>query len=467
MAYQSTTSQEERGDTGSTSGVVSSQLYQYPNLPSFDHQLLGTAASAAQDSTRYSASHYDREGRLQPQRLVAHSNPIAIVRSRGDNADNVDYDSSDGEQDDDEIDDYSSAQRSYGDAAHHHSLPSRLLRAPLLGSVPTNDEYLSRRNMLPPVLRLSEHEDDESTDQSAADTTLSYGSLRDSQMQGRLLEQASSFQRDRHIGGLRPRVPSTMASSAPVHIGLSIGERIQQQRKLQQALSGKTTGLINSIGPVGVKKESTSSLAAMMEASSLTSNHENASAAPHHSVASVAYPGRFHGDFNNTPPEIGLPDGNAGALSTSLTGLEILRRGLRGEHDPSAIPSLGASLTAIFPHGSSLLSRSFSHPRSDMYSMQSRIGDSGREYEDSAAPAPRGASFLPPHARARAPEQGVGDRSTISAIGLSTDDLSAGENIFVSRRLMQNSLPNADATVDEDETDRNPDTEGAFDLDME
>src|SRR3569832_918385 len=96
------------------------------------------------------------------------SNPIAIRRNRTNNTSNLSHiDTSD--EDDDEEDDFDKqddillgedgvldverdARKLASRRNNSQSLPSRLLRAPFLGSVPINDDYLMYQNMLPPPM---------------------------------------------------------------------------------------------------------------------------------------------------------------------------------------------------------------------------------------------------------------------------------------------------------------------------
>jgi hypothetical protein len=206
---------------------------------------------------------------------VGRSRPIAIrqsavgIEGSGDFSENDDDDDDGGESDsnrthsaDRDIPQQEDNERSeYSQQRHcHQSLPNRvfLLRAPLLGSIPTNEEYMNRRSNIP-EFRLSEQEDVDDEEEKAT----AYGSLRDSQMQGRFLDGPRSFIQQnatrsgvtktgavvthRHHGVSSTASNNTISTSAPVHTGLSIGERIQQQRKLQLALRNQS----NSEGLVG------------------------------------------------------------------------------------------------------------------------------------------------------------------------------------------------------------------------
>jgi hypothetical protein len=212
----------------------------------------------------------------------------------------------------------------------HHSLPCRLLRAPFLGSIPTSDEYLRQRNLLPPPMRLSDNDDNmadvtDPVEQSSARWGLSYGSLRESHSQGRFLEAPLSLLDDRRKTG------TSNGRTIPVQSGLSIGERIQQQRKLQQMLRSKSNSNVTNSSESGTgthaaatSKEQISTLAAMMEASSMTDHRQeqvllaNRNGAGDVSFSSrqlVHHPPGDRGDAEVTEPVV---------LSSSLTGLQVL-----------------------------------------------------------------------------------------------------------------------------------------------
>jgi hypothetical protein len=221
----------------------------------------------------------------------------------------------------------------------HQSLPNRmfLLRAPLLGSIPTNEEYMNRRSNIP-EFRLSEQEDVDDEEEKAT----AYGSLRDSQMQGRFLDGPRSFIQQkatrssvtktgavvthRHRGVSSTASNNTLSTSAPVHSGLSIGERIQQQRKLQLALRNQSSseGLVGSTC-------STATTAITKKSSVLTEMMEK--------LSQDDTTKRIHYE-TTPPPEYGIPslaeentkdpvNSVAPLLSSSLTGLEILQHGLQ------------------------------------------------------------------------------------------------------------------------------------------
>ena len=255
---------------------------------------------------------------IQPssqQSQFTRSHPIAIRRSpnaRG----NVDLTSDDDDDEEDvnlSEDDSPNVER---DAARlglltSRSLPSRLLRAPRLSSVPTNEDYLLYRNIpvaaLPPPMSLHNDDGMSGVDLGAA-AKMSYGSLRESNQQGRFFDGPSSY-RDGRTGDIRRmvRFQATATDDTPSHSApnnLSIRDRIQQSRQQRQAQQVSTSG----------DAKPTSSLAAMFD---------KAPREPTPRISQQPAP------TATTFYENSLSALPTGALSTSLTGLEMLQRGLR------------------------------------------------------------------------------------------------------------------------------------------
>ena len=221
------------------------------------------------------------------------------------------------------------------------SLPARLLRAPRLGSVAKREddliETMAGQQLLPPPMELHNSSSDIDPLSSAVVeppvSKVSYGSLRESNVRGRFLDGPASY-RDRRTGQLKQghRVHFKEESNTAVVVhgdGLSIGERIMQSRKQQQKTSED--------------EAPASGLAAMMEGS------------PAQVPLPDAYP-------NDSLPDLdrsfsGLPQN---ALSASLTGLELLQRGL-GALSTTERESLHE--LPLDEHGrNAVLARSFSDP---------------------------------------------------------------------------------------------------------
>jgi hypothetical protein len=365
-------------------------------------------------------------GRFNP---AMRSTPIAIVRDKGARPDRY-PDTSD---DDDSVDvDLDAEERAGRNTSR--SLPVRLLRAPFLGSVPSNEDYISYQNMLPPTMELAEQP--AAGGHVNADQGTSYGSLRDSNVRGRFLDGPSSY-RDKGTGDIRSiqhrvrfRDNSTISSSAPSH-SISIGERIMRSRNLQAK---------NEVDKPS--EERTSSLTAMLE--STDDSGIIAPDVPNQSlgVSAVKAPTNQHSTaFYDDESEDQL---SSNMLSTSLTGLEVLQRGARfgsvqeGASDsdsdaPSAIPRDSTNNDAM-------MSRSLSDPVPQFGQLNvGTVND----------PATSGmASFLshsgyPPH------------------------------SILLSHQVNTTASINYQAGFEQigaglaEPLDENPDTEGAFDMDME
>lgn len=326
--------------------------------------------------------------------LTRRSSPIAIVRPRNDAAD---PDTSEDEEDYKHTNDTGTGTaRSFvadveGDAVrlglasrrHNHvahSLPTRLLCAPRLGSV--TQDYARYRQIpstaLPPAMTLREasasglsgvllpssHNND--TNHSAMRPTTSYGSLRESNQRGTFLDGPSSY-RDSRTGDIRSlqRVrfqPPAAADNDGASEGLSIRDRIQQARDRQHPseFASSTTS---------APPKPTSSLAAMFDDDDAAPRGNVASSLP----TSHFLPPHTHSltTFYNTDRASARP---SGALSTSLTGLEILQRGGLAHGSLATIQDEEELLprTLLLGHNA-LLSRSLSDPRGAVHTNPSLL----------------------------------------------------------------------------------------------
>lgn len=283
------------------------------------------------------------------------SSPIAIKRSSG--YDSSGIETSDDEDDESLVDVERDAVKlglvsDTNDINMSRSLPSRLLRAPRLGSVPTNEDYISYRNIpsatLPPPMTLN----DQSFSLSGVlpEQTTSYGSLRESNMKGTFFDGPSSY-RDSRTGDIRrleQRVRFTQKDDSSETQGgesscLSIRDRIKKAREKKEKEAADAP------------KKPTSSLAAMFD------GNEQSDTKPSAEDAAADFQNR---SFMDSSPfyETALP---SGALSTSLTGLEMLQRGLRlatiTDHDSHSDDQLSRDANTNGHHG--VLSRSLSDTR--------------------------------------------------------------------------------------------------------
>jgi hypothetical protein len=375
-----------------------------------------------------------------------------------------------------------------------------LLRAPKLGSsVPNEEEELPGLKLTEPQL-----EDDPEGGTEADKTEMSYGSLRESQLEGRFLQRPRSYYHRpennfRNSSSQMDNAPSTskknvrfqMASSAPTTFtGLSIGERIQQSRQqqkqqLQQEQEQK-------------KPHSISSLSAMLQASSVhdASTQDLAQTFQSNDV--------FRTEISTTMENCLLPEDHwtlnarnrctnnddEAMLSTSLTGLEVLQRGLADR-----------SLSSSFRSGTNAINHALARSYSDPVPSQRRTD------------VPRVNFLLPPASASSTTTQSTSTTTTstalssglsmlarrdeaderfvvttrnssgtvppryCSAFGMLTLQSLSTPSGFASSGLMGSSLlqlaqPSQATSVDQayqnsTDLDFDPDNEGAFDMDME
>lgn len=246
------------------------------------------------------------------------SSPIAIIRShnRGLPGHNDPPQGSSDDDDDDSIIDVEldalKLQEKYGEkiaasCPGEKKVSVSLLKAPYLGSMSRSEIFLS----LPPM-NLSMG----SVEEPLMDIHDGYGSLRDSHQKGKFLDGPASYRdgRSGQIKRLDHRVRFHASSAQP---SISIGERIQQARKNKEIQKKKEQD----------KKEpaTTSSLSAMMDqvvrkSDDTTDGSEKSTHHVHESAAPDGAAGAF-GDLKN----FGAGDEDEpNMMSTSLTGIEVL-----------------------------------------------------------------------------------------------------------------------------------------------
>lgn len=293
------------------------------------------------------------------------SNPIAIIRSDDDPySDSSDDEVGDGDTSTIhlELDALRIAAKSgKSGGGSSSSLPSHLLRAPRLTALPDNENQnksaMQYPAMLPPAMSSAENPlGGLSGVVFGTEDRTSYGSLRDSNSRGRFLDGPSSY-RDKNTGDIRAlehriryRDGQNMAQSLPA--SLSIGERIMQSRVKRKENA-----------PVQDNSQPTSSLSALMEAS--TDDHQVSS--PQQAKDTMQQLKNRTVTFYDEDSARNLP---ADMLSTSLTGLEILQAGFRGNACASAQPNYRPTTTQTnldkLPRdefgNNGMLSRSLSDP---------------------------------------------------------------------------------------------------------
>ena len=335
------------------------------------------------------------------------SSPIAIRRTSMESGRS--YDTSEDENEGDDVVERDAIM--LGNATQ--SLPTRLLRAPFLSSVPTNEDNISYHNMLPPSCINSER----------SDTTTSYGSLRDSHVRGRFLDGPCSY-RDQRTGNIRPiqhrvRFRDNTTTTATDESMLSIGERIRQSTRQQQQREQES-------------KEPTSSLAAMLEGNDETTENDVQQQAL--AAASIPFYSE-HDTISRLPPDM---------LSTSLTGLEVLQRGLRPseQQGENVVDFELDELPRDVSGNNALLSRSLSDPTPQLRRLSVDNQSCRRSPQQQAAS--RSPFLLSPAMQPLPPSEAHGNPAGVY------------HTSFQQQRHQQQA---------EEPSDHNPDTEGAFGMD--
>jgi hypothetical protein len=292
-----------------------------------DVQMPGEASAMHALSSSYSrqaaSSAGSSGGAHSPSRrfpAVSRSIPIAIRRNASSAGDTTTSDEDDG---DDNYDD----NRMTGAS----SSKSGLLRAPYLGSLPSNAEFLlSNQSMLLPAASLTREDAAATTatasaSYSAGMTTgrTGYGSLRESNLMGRFMDGPSSY-RERRTGGivqLRNRSQfdgtsssysaSATASTSKPNNPVSIGDQIMMHaRRRQDSIENEA-------------QQPSSSLAAMLESSTLEDQPASGNASTPGDLTFIAAsvqhveeaPASVFGEADSVEPDV---------ISMSLTGLEVL-----------------------------------------------------------------------------------------------------------------------------------------------
>mmetsp|Transcript_5217 Transcript_5217/g.8238 ORF Transcript_5217/g.8238 Transcript_5217/m.8238 type:complete len:583 (+) Transcript_5217:67-1815(+) len=276
------------------------------------------------------------------------SSPIAIVRPpTGGNARVDDSDDDDEEDDDDDsgIDvekDALKLQKKYGGKivqtyqapstmlnSNNNSRnikPSSILNAPYLGSLSKSaNQVLS----LPPMsLAGGTMYGNDSQLGEPPESIGGYGSLRDSHERGRFLDGPSSY-REPTSGRIRQLDHRLRYHGRPPE--LSIGERMQQARKLKE-IQQKEQARRNSSSDDGEKpnekQTATSSLSAMMNEVSITSHSAQEAAGDSSSLGEeILIPVMTNemASFRDDEVQQMMTDTSNLMLSTSLTAFEILK----------------------------------------------------------------------------------------------------------------------------------------------
>jgi hypothetical protein len=408
---------------------------------------------------------------------VSRSIPIAIRRnvSSGGGGDTTTSDEDDNYDDD----------RAMGGGS---TSKNGLLRAPYLGSLPSNAEFLlsNQHSMLLPAASLTRENaaaPAAAASYSAGMTTVGrtgYGSLRESNLMGRFMDGPSSY-RERRTGGIvqlrnhrgrfdrgttpssatsgASETPAAAAASSMPNNSISIGDQIMMHARKRQDSSDSSRN--NE-----AQQQPASSLAAMLESSTL----EDPSSAPGivlgDFVAEDA-PASVFGEVDSDEPDV---------ISMSLTGLEVLHslRNVRGSTSTSTskvgldahaqVARLDLEHLPLDANGhNALLSRSTSDPTPQFRRL------------DQQYPV-----YPPTHERIPLPSNPPNPISTTSPGPFSTATFDSAPIDDDARRTLSanfaaSSIPaGADASgpvwVDvmaPPAGNENPDTEGAFEMDLE
>ncbi len=292
----------------------------------------------AQD-IRHEQLHYVEEqfhGSLTASSLPR-SSPIAIQRASGDRYRETESDTDDDDDENSDIDvegDAIKLRRKYGnkiiqtyveDSTIQQSSSVRrrdsnsVLNAPYLGSLSkSSNQVLS----LPPMSLAG----DNTFLGEPPESIVSYGSLRDSHERGRFLDGPSSY-REPMSGKIR-QLDHRLRYHGRQPPELNIGERLQQSRKLKELRLEREKR--NAENKDGEKKETTSSLSAMMaDASKKNTNPDGGDEGNSFLETERLMPIQNQGISSPLRPERpplahSSPRGNI-MLSTSLTAFELLQ----------------------------------------------------------------------------------------------------------------------------------------------
>jgi hypothetical protein len=485
------------------------------------------------------------------QQQQTRSSPIAIIRNSTDRSSQPEIGHGLDQTDDDEDDDSSvdveldalKLKAKYGGdvvaASRHEPLAAKsLLKAPYLGAMSQSAPYLSHE--IPQISLAEQHHFDPRTELLDSGTGVGeYGSLRESHQRGRFLDGPASY-RDGRSGEIRPLNHGKRFSHSSVPASISIGERIQKarlqkeqlQKQQQQGGNGGVNGAMNKQGAA----TAASSLSAMMDGVSKTDAKVESSDAsaglggtllqgskPPGVMMTAMVSSHDHrrdmvSDFQDDEEE--EEDDGQGMMSTSLTGLELLRSskllvragggdGQRGvgffmghsaqySHASLMAPKslvVNEPLSAVnggvgvgggdSDHQFQALSRTMSDPTPHLRQGSTITSPSVRQIQH-VQPQPR-PLLLPPQSSMTtstppsfgwspfAYGPGGGTASTMTHMGSGHPDSigfglaasPAGSDHYVMPGTSPLTATTAVSTTTSFSLDHNPDTDGAFDMDME
>lgn len=303
------------------------------------------------ESSLYPSSH-DYGQAMSLSRSHVRSSPIAIIQPKSSKDDEFDHSDSDESIIDVELDALKIRQKQeqqYGSAKPAESSISlkqeKELKAPYLGSLSKSESNLLS---LPPMALSESYMDDPPSE------IMSYGSLRDSQQKGRFIDGPMSY-REPASGRIMQYDRRQKYQSVPPT--QSIGERLQQSRKLKEIRhenNNQEEQILNKVENSSNNKNATSSLSAMMNDASQQIPKVNAQ-----KTAGFLDPSQVN--MESFMPTFGFydtePDDHM--LSTSLTAFEILQTKME---PPARLDSGNLTNNAVYQAGFTPLERSNSDP---------------------------------------------------------------------------------------------------------
>ena len=317
-------------------------------------------------------------------------------------------------------------------------LPSKLLKAPYLGSLNLSENFLS----LPPM-SLSDQYDGDPPHEIG-----SYGSLRDSHEMGRFLDGPSSYREPRsgQIRKLDHRVRYHGQS-----LQMSIGERMQRARNLKESRrkDEKSNG--------EKKSESKGSLSAVMNGMGQKPVSDGADSIQQPSLQNAMQP--IGNVLTRELPTAGIVsnDDVNDMMSTSLTAFEVLKHSSRmltsnsnSEGNGTTQRPLDSGDVIADDSHFQPLSHSMSDPTPDNQSLSRRLNNSLLSQQ------------MPPSAMGN-----VWAPSTVNGMPSVNNMTMNSDEVEANRHPVGYSLGSVPNSFEYPTVDHNPDIDGAFDMDME
>lgn len=294
------------------------------------------------ESSVYTTPH-DYHAAMSLPRSHVRSSPIAIIQSGTKKEDEFDHSDSDESIIDVELDALKlrQKQQQYGSKPAEKSIshkPEKELRAPFLGSLSKSENNLMS---LPPIALSEPYLEDPPSE------ITSYGSLRDSHQKGRFIDGPMSY---REPGSGRIMQYDRRQKYQSVPPTQSIGERLQQSRKLKEIRAQKQ----EEEGEISTNNNVSSSLSAIMKDATQQEPKVNKE-----KTAGFIDPSQLN--METFQPTFGFYDSDQDdpqMLSTSLTAFEILQT--KKLEPPTQLGP--GSHDAVYQAGFMPLARTYSDP---------------------------------------------------------------------------------------------------------